>query len=128
MSQSTSTQPRRESLLGPVSPSSYAIQDSPGAAQSSAFARLVWVVHVELELSRLSPELEEALHARNRLLGSRPLRKPVRLIEQARHDVGLGGGDGGLRVSNRARGKRCDAAGKRVDERAQLVLLGARLT
>jgi hypothetical protein len=63
------------------------------------------VVHIELELSRLSPELEEALHARDRLLGSSsPLRKSVRLIEQATHHVRFGGGDGGLRVRNRVPG------------------------
>jgi len=55
--------------------------------------------------------------------GSNPLRKSVRLIEQAGHHVRLGGADSGPRVPNRARGKRCDAAGKRVYERAQLVLL-----
>jgi len=65
---------------------------------------LVWAVGVELELSRLSPEIEEALHASDRLLVSGPLYKSVRLVEQAGHDVGLGGGDGGLRVRNRIRG------------------------
>ncbi len=92
-------------------------------AESSVFARLVWVVRVELELSCLSSELEEALHARDRLLGVSPLRESVRFIEQAGHDVRLGGGDSGLRVRDRVRGERCDAAGKRVDEWAQLVLL-----